>query len=211
MKRRPSLLPVLVAMLWLCGCDRPRAGADSPPPEPAAASGAEAAPSDAVPDPSPAPESEFAPRGKVAVALDPEGIRFFDSATGASRLLAFGVGQPATVAALSAALGAEPIEQAEVDDCNASHVRWGQGLGAWFTVGHFAGWSVGDGASGLATAAGVKPGSTRAELESAYDATVFESSLGTEFTAGEMGGVLDSHAADARVIHLWAGSTCIAR
>lgn len=56
-----------------------------------------------------------------------------------------------------------------------------------------------------------RPGSTRAELEAAYATRVFESTLGTEFSAGSLQGLLESPRADARVMSLWAGTTCILR
>ena len=49
---------------------------------------------------------------------------------------------------------------------------------------------------------------TRAELESAYSPEVFESTLGTEFAAGEIFGILDGTGKSARVTHLWAGASC---
>jgi hypothetical protein len=55
-------------------------------------------------------------------------------------------------------------------------------------------------------------GTTRTELENgASVARIAKSSLGEEFTAGDVAGLLDSAAADARVSNLWAGATCIAR
>lgn len=37
------------------------------------------------------------------------------------------------------------------------------------------------------------------------------STLGAEFSIGDIAGVFESAASDARVAHLWAGETCIAR
>jgi hypothetical protein len=58
------------------------------------------------------------------------------------------------------------------------------------------------------TTAGIGIGSTRRELDAAYQAEVAESTLGQEFTAGEIGGLLTSAAPDGRVEALWAGMTC---
>ena len=50
--------------------------------------------------------------------------------------------------------------------------------------------------------------STRAELESAYKAEVAESTLGTEFAAGELFGILDGTGPEAKITHLWGGTSC---
>jgi hypothetical protein len=63
----------------------------------------------------------------------------------------------------------------------------------------------------LTTVSGIGLGSTRAELEAAYDAEVAPSSLGIEFHAGGLAGLLDSSRPDARVVSLWAGLACVAR
>ena len=76
--------------------------------------------------------------------------------------------------------------------------------------GRFVGWSLPRGST-LTTAAGVGPGSTWDELIAAHAATRRESTLGTELTAGDLAGLLDSDAPDATVLHLWAGENCIAR
>jgi hypothetical protein len=204
-------------LLGLGGCERrvapAPASASAPASVPASPATVPASPATAVAAETAAPTAAVVPMpaGPAALALDPEGLRIIDTRNGASNLLPFGTRKAATVAALNSVLGAPPVEQGDVDDCNASYARWPSGLGAWFTVGNFSGWAVPAEASGLATAAGVGPGSTRAELDAAYDAIVFESSLGTEFTAGELAGVLSSDAPDGRITHLWSGNTCIAR
>jgi hypothetical protein len=58
---------------------------------------------------------------------------------------------------------------------------------------------------------GVRVGSTRAELEAAYAAEVAESTLGTEFNAGGLGGLLSGPGKDARITDLWAGINCFFR
>lgn len=106
-------------------------------------------------------------------------------------------------------LGA-PVEQGENADCAAKYARWENGLTVWFANGRFAGWSL-DRGSRLTTVNGIGLGTTRAELHAAYNLEVVRSSLGEEFTIGGMAGLLESAAPDARVQHLWAGQTCIAR
>ena len=81
----------------------------------------------------------------------------------------------------------------------------------WVSV-PLVGWSLASTGSPLSTAGGLMLGTTRSELENgASVARIAKSSLGEEFTAGDVAGLLDSTAADARVTNLWAGATCIAR
>ena len=82
--------------------------------------------------------------------------------------------------------------------------------------GRFVGWSASPQAADargepLATMAGVGPGRTRRELESAYAARIEETTLGTEFEAGGLSGVLDGRAPDARIDAMWAGTSCVFR
>ena len=73
----------------------------------------------------------------------------------------------------------------------------------------FAGWALRGTAKGdITTASGISPGSTRAELESSYTAKIFESTLGTEFAAGDLFGILDGQGANAKITNLWAGVSC---
>ncbi len=73
------------------------------------------------------------------------------------------------------------------------------------------GWGLSSGASGLTTASNVGVGATRAELTDAYAAQISQTTLGTEFGAGGLAGLLASAAPDARITDMWAGRTCIAR
>jgi len=145
------------------------------------------------------------------LALDPEGVRLFHTVSGASRLIAFGTTRTEAQRAISAASKAEPLEQEDSPDCGAAFARWPGGLQAWFRDGKFSGWSVGPDSVALSTAGGLHPGSTRAELDAAVRATRVPSTLGVEFSAGALGGLLDGTGPTARVSQLWAGTTCLAR
>ena len=147
-----------------------------------------------------------------ALAIEAEGLRLFDPASGASRALAFGMTRADLLAALAfrgppgvgtnTECGAGPLDYASGPD----------GLTLYFQGGIFAGWAL-DGRAGgaLTTAAGIGPGSTRAALEAAYDVTVEKTTLGTEFTAGSLAGLLDGSGPEARVMSLWAGVNCVFR
>jgi len=113
---------------------------------------------------------------------------------------------------LESVQGAPPSGQGENIDCGATSAVWPDGLTVWFARDKFVGWSVASAASTLSTAGGLKVGSTRVEVENgASVAEIVRSSLGEEFRAGGVGGLLESADADARVTNLWAGAVCIAR
>jgi len=151
-----------------------------------------------------------APAAKLA--LDGEGLRIFALATGSSRVIPFSSGKAETLSMLESVQGAPPSGQGENIDCGATNAFWPDGLTVWFARDKFVGWSVASAASTLSTAGGLKVGSTRVEVENgASIAEIVPSSLGEEFTAGGVGGLLESADVDARVTNLWAGAVCIAR
>lgn len=142
-------------------------------------------------------------------------MRLVVAATGSTRLLSFGMDSSAVLAALTRALG-EPASRGANEECGAGAMAFAAfdgGLSTNFQAGRFVGWSAR--ASGsphtLTTMSGIGVGSTRAALDSVYTAKVGESSLGEEFSAGALSGVLDGKGASARITNLWAGTNCIAR
>ena len=145
------------------------------------------------------------------LALDAEGLRLFNAVSGASRLIPFGTTKPDALRAIAAAQKSPVRSEGNNVDCNAAYTSWDNGLTVWFTKERFVGWSATASATPPATAAGLKVGSSRAKLDSAYAAKVTRSTLGTEFTAGALAGLLASDKPDAIVTHLWAGVTCLAR
>ena len=93
---------------------------------------------------------------------------------------------------------------------------WPNGLTLVAQEGRFVGWGLFPGAGtgiddDLGTMAGIAPGSTRGELESAYAAKVSETTLGTEFIAGGLSGLLDGPGPRASITTLWAGTNCAFR
>ncbi|TZF90783.1 hypothetical protein FW784_04035 [Lysobacter lacus] len=90
---------------------------------------------------------------------------------------------------------------------------WPSGLTVVMQNDRFVGWSAsaprdGTRKSALATMAGVGVGSTRHELESAYTAKTQATTLGQEFAAGGLFGVLDGKAPTAHITAMWAGTSC---
>ncbi len=149
------------------------------------------------------------------VALDGEGFRLFNSVSGASRLVPFGSTRADVLRILEAALKVPVRDRGAMEDCGATFVAWNNGMTAWFARERFVGWSVSaaGGAAGArpATAAGLGVGTSRKELDAAYKASIAASTLGMEFSAGTLAGLLSSDKPDASVTRLWAGAACIAR
>lgn len=190
----------LIALLALAGCD------EAP---------GNGSPADGVPDvvgdaPADSATARPDPAASAALAIEGDGLRVFVVSTGSARPIPFGTSAHAALDVLARVQG-EPFERSENDDCAIVYASWRDGLTIWLQRERFVGWSVRGADAPYSTASGIGIGSTRAELAGAYDVKIAQTSLGTEFTAGGLAGVLESERMDARITHLWAGATCIAR
>ena len=158
----------------------------------------------------PAPKAAAAPKPAAApIVLEGAGLGI----PGASppRTLGFDTPEAATIEALTQALGGPPIERGANEECGGGgleYAAWKDRITIWFEDGRFAGW---DNKGGLKTAGGIGLGSSRAEAALLTGFEVEESTLGTEFRAGGLSGILESDAPDAKVTHLWGGATCVFR
>ncbi len=196
-----KLIFVGVAILALAGCKQEPAGNAAQP----AATANEAAPAAAA--------TEGAVAVKPELQLSPYGLLSVDPATKKVTPFAFGAPRADVDAAVTAAVGKSTAEGTS-PECPAGPVATADypgGLSLVFQEGKFVGWDAGRNPKGFATQAGIRIGSTRAELDKAYDPQVGESTLGTEFSVGRMGGTLTSTAADAKIENLWGGTICIYR
>ena len=148
------------------------------------------------------------------LALDGDGLMLVDSATGSTRTIAFGAPEVEAIAAASSALGV-PRERSTNLDCGAGpldFVAFESGLLVNVQSARFVGWSVRPGRERAPrTMSGIGLGSTRAELERSYAAAIAATTIGVEFSAGGLRGVLASGEAHARITDLWAGTNCVAR
>jgi hypothetical protein len=151
------------------------------------------------------------PAAGAAVVLAPDGLEVAGGA--APKRLAFGGAQAGVLADVGAVLG-EPTEQGLQEECPAGplyQTQYASGLQLVFQDSAFVGWFAGQG-SAFRTAAGIGPGSTRAQLKAAYPAaTVQETSLGVEFAAGELYGIVADSTDAGAVEVLFAGTNCIFR
>lgn len=142
----------------------------------------------------------------ASVVLAPDGLD-----VGGAKL-AFGGGREQVLAAVGAALGT-PQEQGTNEECPAGPLAHAQypGLQLVFQDGSFVGWFAGEG-SALRTAQGVGPGSTLGQLKAAYPAaTVAETSLGSEFAADDLYGIVTTPSDEGKVQVMFAGTNCLFR
>jgi len=188
--------------LSVAACGQPaEAPADAPVTTPAAAAPVAAttlAPADALP----------------AIALEAEGLRLV-AQTGSTRPIGFGLAKAETVDILNSVHGSagKASTNAECGAGPVEFVSWDDGLSALFQDGKFVGWSLdGKTAGKVTTMNGIGIGSTRAELTADFaGVTVEETTLGQEFNAGGLIGVLDGAGPGAKVEVLWAGTSCVFR
>ena len=145
------------------------------------------------------------------LAVEADGLRLVDPASGAARPLPFGMAQDQLLAILESFRGpADGGTNSECAEGPIDYAAWADGLTLNFQEERFVGWALDERAEGAhATMSGIGPGSTRAELEAvSAEVAVEQTSLGTEFSAGGIGGLLDGESPDARVTAMWAGVTC---
>jgi hypothetical protein len=140
-----------------------------------------------------------------------------DASSGSARPIPFGAARDSVLAVLDA-LREPPSERGTNPECGAGPLGfagWADGLRLWFSRGAFAGWAVdgrSEGAGRNGTMAGIGTGSTLAELRGVVaPVRVERTSLGTEFDAGGLHGLLSGTDSTARVTHLWAGTICAFR
>jgi hypothetical protein len=133
-----------------------------------------------------------------------------------SQQLDFGSPRDQIVAAVTAIRG-RPDGDGAYEECGAGptqYVRFGP-LTLNFQEDRFVGWIL-DGPSGeppIEHEMGLGIGTSRADLVESDqgEASIEQTSLGTEFDANGIHGILSSDAADARVTELWAGVSCAVR
>ncbi len=126
------------------------------------------------------------------------------------KTLKFGSAQQLVIDTLTDAFDMAPSNRERLEDCGPGAIvlnAWENGFSAYFHYGAFHGWSTVDQKS----PEGIGFGSSRAELDAAYHPDIFESTLGTEFSAHGYSGILESDEPDAAIIKFWAGVSCIMR
>lgn len=145
------------------------------------------------------------------LALSGDGLQLVGDQTGSTNPLMFGIEMAVVEEAVTSILGA-PLASVENSECGSGPqiiTQWPNGLVLHAAGGEFIGWSASfDTDAALTTMAGIGIGSTRSDLEAAYTVEVVESSLGTEFSTGDLFGILSSAEPNAAIENLWAGTVC---
>ena len=202
-----SRFALLAAMLLAACGSEPSADGGASAPDSAVSAGAAAQPVPADTQPG----APAAGSGERAIVLLPDGLDV--TGGGAPKRLAFGNPRAGVLADVGAVLGA-PAEQGTMEECPAGpldQARYTAGLELVFQEGAFVGWFAREGAT-MRTASGIGPGSTLGQLKAAHPATtVEETSLGTEFAAGELFGVVSDASNAGQVQAMFAGTNCIFR
>lgn len=203
----PRSLLLFAVLLAACGSDGSDGSDDAARP----ALPDSAAPAAAVADTARRDTAQAAARGPSAVALTSDGLELI--VDGAPRRLAFGGAQGSVIAEVAGVLG-EPRGQGMQEECPAGplyQVSYAEGLQLNFQDSAFVGWFASAG-SPLRTARSIGPGSTLGQLRAAYPGTtVEETSLGFEFAASELYGVVTDTTAAGAVEVIFAGTNCIFR
>ena len=180
----PVIAGLLVTVALTSACDRAAQPAATP----------------AEPAVSPAPATN------TGIALDPEGIRLINAETGSTTLLSFGSPAEQAHTAIAATRADQAAEQGTNSECPPGAMDYSQwnDLTLWFQNGQFVGWAVDE--PGPNTLTGIGVGATRVQLERDYTIEwVPDSTLGTEFMAGDMSGIIGD---DGTITNLWAGMSC---
>lgn len=189
----------VLVLLAACGSESDAARGGAPDSAQATTAGT----ADTVPADSPA-------AAVPVMVLAPDGLAIAGGVV--SQRLAFGEPQARVLAEAGAVLGA-PRNGGMQEECPAGplYQTTFATLQLVFQDSAFVGWAA-QIPSPLRTAEGIGPGSTLTQIRAAYPAaTVDQTSLGTEFAAGDLYGVFADSTADARLQHLFAGINCIFR
>jgi len=155
----------------------------------------------------------------TAIGLDGAGLRFVDTASGKTSLLAFGVPRAQAEEALARVEGAAD-DRSSNEECGAGTMDFTRynAMTLNFQDDKFAGWFLGNepGADRYTTMSGIGVGTTRAAAkQSVAIVDVEDSTLGEEFTIGSgddaIGGMFAAPGDAAKVEALFAGANCFFR
>jgi hypothetical protein len=155
------------------------------------------------------------PRDGVELRIGGFGLAAGQRGLHPSSTWTFGMPRAEIVAAVAAIRGPATAEDSNAE-CGAGAMDFTHfgPLTLNFQQGRWVGWDLSAaGAPPIRTEFGIGIGTPRAELaESEQDELrVEESTLGTEFSLGDLNGLLSGSRSNATVTHLWAGTDCAFR
>lgn len=193
---------LFVAMLSVSACnseapvDKSQAADKRPPAAPASTTAS-------------APDVEDTKKNSSSLAVEAEGLRLFDKFSGSARPIGFGTPRKDVLDLLGSRGKPTTGTNSECGAGRLDYVNWPDGLGLFFQNDKFVGWNLsGNGDAEVTTASGVGPGRTRSDLEAAYAADITQTTLGTEFSAGGLFGLLEGDSKTAKITYMWGGVSC---
>lgn len=207
MIKRSGIVLVGLSLCLAAGCNRGAGNNGAKAANTATANAAAAAANSAAP--------AGQPRSQATLGLAPEGLQAIDTHSGSTRMIAFGTPIDDALRGLTGLIGA-PANDATNSECGAGPTRivqWNNGLMVLAQNNQFQGWMIDQPSITMMNGIGV--GSTRAQLDQAFNPEVEQSTLGTEFSFGDVGedgyatgGLLSAEGGDGRVTAMWSGLTC---
>ncbi len=151
-------------------------------------------------------------REDLSIVARVDGVRLSDD----SHTITFGMPKEDAVITMTEIAG-EPTDSGSNNECGAGPMEFTHfhQLTLNFQQEALVGWSLvrGDDAleRSVATPGGIAIGSSRAAVDAAPQAVFEETSIGMEFTADGVDGLMSEDAPDGVVTDLWAGTNCIFR
>lgn len=213
--RPGTLAGVVLALLALTGCTADdRAGTAGATTASATGSAGTTVATGSAPSASADPSGSDTSSASVqtTLGLDTQGLRLDDGGT--DRVVEFGADRATVTGLLTRYLG--PVTTDELPECGQgprTSLAAGE-LVTLFDGDSFVGWELrGSSEPPLLLPDGLGIGSTLAELQDAYQVSVEETTLGTEFFTrdGQFGGFLDGTGPTATATRLSARETCYFR
>jgi len=224
--RRPTFVRLVTLLVWTvllvsaCGQgEQPLASPTTPPTTTSttvAVSTTSEATSTTVPSTTVPSTTTTLAIPSVVLALSPDGLTVIDGDSGSTTQLPFGTPQDAVVSAVDAVL----VETGVVNPGNAECPNGQEAVAVWsgiqleFAGDQFMAWSLNPGST-LTDMTGVGLNSPVSGLKASWDVTIFESTLGTEFSTdvdgAGLGGLLSDSSETATVTAYWAGPICAFR
>lgn len=190
------------AALMLAACSSPASETAVAPKETADKAAVAAATAEPTAAPAPAKTS-------ATLTLAPDGLAIVEA--GKAKLVPFGIPRASAELMIGNVQG-DQLGKGSSSECGAGTVdytSYRDDLQLTFQEGKFAGWALNGAKSPLRTAKGIGVGSTRQELDAAYQVIVEDSSLGLLWSNGDLVGTLDIDGIDGLVDNMWAGTVCL--
>ena len=184
---------------------------------PAAEPPAEAPATPVVTDPAPAADPAAATTGVTAILLEGNGFMPANpGGRGTGLKLSFGAPRDTVITYMTGLHGGTAPNLDSNDECGAgplTFARWDDDFTLAFQDGKFVGWWAGERApAGFSTVQDIHVGSTLAEVRAAWPGVeVINDTIGPEFAATDIFGILTGTTPSAKVTALWAGVSCIFR